>query len=321
MTIPRGEIFIAEKPHFYHCWSRCVRRAFLCGFDVLTGKSFEHRRAWVELRLKYLVSIFAVELAAYAVMSNHLHSVVRNRPDIAKSWSPEEVARRWRLLFPKRRNKNGSPCDPSAEEIQAIAGQPRLVKAYRQRLSSISWFHRCLNENIARRANKEDECTGRFWEGRFRSERLDTTAAVIACSVYVDLNPIRAGLANSLEKSSFTSIKARVYRKVERRTIQSAPHLLAVADFSEDQLSEAEYLKLVHDTGYLVRQGKGSIAGDTAPILNRLGIKPQYWLEMNKNKPRLFRRVIGSVSALRKAAKSMGKNWLHGIKSARLVFG
>ncbi len=320
MTVPRNEIFIAEKPCYYHCWSRCVRRAFLCGFDALSGKSFEHRRAWVEFRLKYLVSIFAVEVAAYAIMSNHMHSVVRNRPDIAKLWSPEEVSRRWRMLFPKRRNKDGSPCPPSPEEIQVITAQSRLVKTYRERLSSISWFHRCLNENIARRANKEDECTGRFWEGRFRSERLDTTAAVVACSVYVDLNPIRAGLAVSLEKSHFTSIKARIYKQVKKIPANTAPPLLAVADLSENQLSELEYLKLVDETGGLVRQGKGSIPNHISPILDRLGIESDYWLEVNKNKPKLFRRVIGSVTALRKAAKKMGKRWLHGISAARLVF-
>lgn len=320
MTVPRKEIFDAQEPAFYHCWSRCVRRAFLCGLDALTGKSFEHRRAWVELRLKYLVSVFAIDLAAYAVMSNHVHTVVRNRPDLSQSWSAEEVANRWRLLFPKRRNKNGSPCSPSEDEIQAIVEQPQLVRTYRQRLSSISWFHRCLNENIARRANKEDECTGRFWEGRFRSERLDTTAAIVACSVYVDLNPIRAGLTTNLEKSDFTSIKARVHRKTKRVSIKSVPHLLSISDFSQNQLTEVEYLKLVDETGRLVKKGKGSIPTSTAPILNRLGIKPDNWLEMNINKPRLFKRVIGSVDALREAAKKMKKSWLHGISAAKLVF-
>ena len=320
MTVPRNEIVIAEEPCFYHCWTRCVRRAFLCGFDVLTGKSFEHRRQWIEARLKHLVSVFAIELAAYAVMSNHLHDVVRNRPDVAKSWPAEEVARRWLLLFPKRRQKDGSSCPPSEEQIEAITRQPRLVKTYRERLSSISWFHRCLNENIARRANKEDECTGHFWEGRFRSERLDNTAAVIACSVYVDLNPIRAGLASSLEESKFTSIRARVFQQAERKPSRTVPRLLPVAEFGGKQLSEPEYLKLVDETGRLIREGKRAIPKTMAPVLERLGMKPDYWLEMTTHKRRLFKRVIGPVAALRAAAKRMGKRWLHGMRAARLVF-
>lgn len=320
MTVPRNEIVIPEESCFYHCWSRCVRRAFLCGFDTLSGKSFEHRRVWIESRLKHLVSIFAIELAAYAVMANHLHDVVHTRPDVANTWSAEEVARRWRLLFPKRRRQDGFPCPPSAGEIKAITDQPVLVKTYRERLSSISWFHRCLNEDIARRANREDDCTGHFWEGRFRSDRLDSTAAVIACSVYVDLNPIRAKAAASLEESKFTSIRARISAQVTRKPSAGAQHLLSVPEFSGNQLSEQEYLRLVDETGRLIKYGKGAIPKTLAPVLERLGLNPNYWLEMNKNRPRLFRRVIGPVTALRAAATKMGKRWLHGVRAAGLVF-
>jgi hypothetical protein len=187
MTYPRSDIVDPEEASIYHCISRCVRRAYLCGRDSVSGKSFEHRREWIRGRLSTLVGIFSIEVIAYAVMSNHLHCLVRTRPDESEKWSDKEVACRWRKLFPLRRIK-GKPAEPSTEEIKAITADPKLVALYRERLSSISWFNRCLNEHIARRANAEDDCTGRFWEGRFKCQRVYDLAGILACSAYIDLN-------------------------------------------------------------------------------------------------------------------------------------
>ena len=172
MTCPRSEVVEKGVVGIYHCVTRCVRRAFLCGRDKYSGKSFEHRREWIRARLSTLVKLFAIEVIAYAVMSNHLHSIIKIRPDIAKDWTDEEVARRWLMLFPHRRKKDGTPQKPNEQEIKAITIQPELVELYRERLSDVSWFNRCLNENIAKRANYEDQCKGRFWEGRFKCQRI-----------------------------------------------------------------------------------------------------------------------------------------------------
>ncbi len=80
------QVSLSDTP-FYHCISRCVRRAFLCGEDVVTGKSFEHRRGWIEARILFLAKIFSIDVCAYAVMSNHLHLVLHVDDKQAKNWS------------------------------------------------------------------------------------------------------------------------------------------------------------------------------------------------------------------------------------------
>ncbi|MCC5842568.1 MAG: hypothetical protein JJT96_20795, partial [Opitutales bacterium] len=148
----------------FHCINRCVRRAFLCGWDDYSGKSFEHRREWVRERVKELCGIFALDVCAYAVMSNHVHLVVRTRPDVVSGWSDEEVARRWLRLCPGRRDQVGATVEE--DRVALLAKDADKVKVCRERLGNLSWFMRGLSEVIARRANEEDRCKGRFWEGR-----------------------------------------------------------------------------------------------------------------------------------------------------------
>ncbi len=146
--------------------SRCVRRAFLCGWDRYSGRDHEHRRGWVRDRLEELSKLFGVEVFSYAVMSNHLHVVVRIRPDWVSQWSDREVAERWSRLFRgKAAIQEGKAYDE--KKLTRLLQDPEKLLQCRERLSDLSWFMRCTNEWLARRANKEDECTGRFWEGRF----------------------------------------------------------------------------------------------------------------------------------------------------------
>ncbi len=114
----RAEVVVADEIGVYHCVQRVVRRAFLCGVDSLSGKSYDHRRAWIRDRLESLAGLFGVEIAAFAVMSNHLHVILRNRPDVVALWSDFEVARRWLTLFPGRVATKPDP--PSA--LAAVAG-------------------------------------------------------------------------------------------------------------------------------------------------------------------------------------------------------
>jgi len=159
----RREMIDPSEVQVLHCVQRCVRRAFLCGEDSVSGRSFEHRREWIRQRLEFLASIFAIDCLTYTVMHNHFHVVLRTRSDVVSSWSDHEVAKRWLTLFPNRRPEDGSSDAPSETEINAITNDKQVLAERRRRLSDVSWLMRCLSENIARMANKEDDSTGRFW--------------------------------------------------------------------------------------------------------------------------------------------------------------
>ena len=210
MGLPRSRYVKEGEEGVYHCYSRCVRRAFLCGFDRLTRRDFSHRRKWFEDRLQYLASIFAIDVIDYSVMENHSHNILRTRPDLVASWSDHEVAARWLELCPRKRGTKNRPIPPLEQQIQALADCPERIAVLRKRLCSLSWFMAQLNQFIARKANKEDNAKGRFWESRFKCQALLDEAAIAACMVYVDLNQIRAGLASTPEDSDFTSIQQRI---------------------------------------------------------------------------------------------------------------
>ncbi|AJF07632.1 transposase [Geoalkalibacter subterraneus] len=211
MTMPRSNLVSLSDTPWYHVVSRCVRRAYLCGEDYSSGKNFEHRRGWIESRICELSSIFAIDVAAYAVMSNHYHIVVRIDAERAAGWGDEEVLARWTRIFsgPGLVQKYlGTERDTlSATELSNIAA---LAETYRKRLHDLSWFMRVLNETIARMANAEDGVTGRFWEGRFKSQALLDDQALLTAMAYVDLNPVRAGLAQTPEESAHTSVRRRI---------------------------------------------------------------------------------------------------------------
>ncbi len=239
MTVARRQQISLEHTHYYHCISRCVRRAFLCGKDHYSGKDFGHRRQWLEERLGLLAEVFAIDLLAYAIMSNHYHVVLRVNSDEASAWSDEEVVERWGQLF----------------RVPEVAGNTVLIAKWRSRLSSISWFMRCLNEPLARHANKEDGCHGRFWEGRYKLQALLDDTALLRCMAYVDLNPIRAGIARTPETSQHTSVYARIHRRDH--------HLLQLQHSHEPgnplPLSREEYLQLVDWSGRALRAEKRGI--------------------------------------------------------------
>ncbi len=291
MTIARRQQISLDQTPYYHCTTRCVRRAFLCGTDQVSGQNFDHRKQWLEDRLVELAQVFAIDLLAYAIMSNHYHVVVRINPAEAADWPDDEVIKRWGRLF----------------SVEQVIG-PELIEQWRERLCSLSWYMRCINEPLARRSNREDSCTGRFWEGRFHCQALLDEGALIRCMAYVDLNPVRAGVASTPEASAHTSVRARI-----RAT---DGHLLAFAGTdtaSGIPFRRCDYLELLDWTGRQWRADKrGRIPPALAPILQRLDTESGQWLAQMRHYGRWYYRAVGSIQALEQYAHRLGQRWLKG---------
>ncbi|TWT94953.1 transposase [Neorhodopirellula pilleata] len=205
---PRIEQFSADEVCVVHCVQRCIRRAWLAGVDPVSGVDYSFRKEWIRRRMEALASVFAVDVLSYAIMSNHIHQILRNRPDVCAHWSDEEVAIRWLRVFPGRRMEEHL-AEPTENDVKTLARDKERLAEVRRRLSDVSWFMRALSEPIARMANKQDECTGHFWEGRFKAQRIVDEAGLLACSMYVDLNPVRAAITGGPEGCQFTSAHDR----------------------------------------------------------------------------------------------------------------
>ena len=331
MAMPRSMVVANGEIAAYHCIARCVRRAFLCGNDPLSGRDLSHRKSWIRQKLMDIARSFALEIGSYAVMSNHLHVVVKTRPDIAADWDADEITTRWRIAFPVHR-----PAAVLRTLYQAEVADKKLVARRRQRLSNISWFMRCLLERVARRANKEDQCKGRFWEERFECIGLLDDSAILACSAYVDLNPIRAGIAKTPEESKFTSIFERIRQRQEQPTAsQSRDHWLApitnkpskgrankrVSHQSWLDMSLDEYLQLVDWTGRSIRADKkGAIPAEIAPILDRLRIRGDAWMMVARHFGAWFKRWAGTVEHLEARARQQKLQRIHGRDACKDAF-
>jgi REP element-mobilizing transposase RayT len=320
MPKPRSQqISLLDTP-FYHICSRTVRKAFLCGLDKETGASYEHRRTWIEKRIFQLAQVFAIDICAHAVMHNHLHIVLHVDSEQAKKWSTAEVLQRWHQLFNgtllTQRYQNKQPLD----KFQ-LAMVESTSDIYKKRLIDISWFMRSLNEPIARQANREDKCTGHFWEGRFKSQALLDEGALLSCMAYVDLNPVRAGIAATPEQSDFTSIQLRIKAAIKGEQ----PASLMPFTGNEHQhktagirFSLADYLSLVDETGRVLREDKrGAINPKTANILIRLHISDESWLKLTSDFEGIFTGAVGTAEHLCEFSAHVGLQRTHGLANAQ----
>lgn len=344
MARPRGNLIDLTITPYYHCISRCVRRAFLCGQDTVSKACFNHRRRWLVERFKLLSTVFSIDICAYAVMSNHYHLVLRVDRDKAIKWSDEEVVKRWYQLCHGHlivdRYKTGQLTSDAEKE-----SAKKIIDTWRHRLYDISWYMRLLNEYIARQANKEDECTGRFWEGRFQSQALLDETAILSCMAYVDLNPIRAGIAKDLSSSDFSAIQERIravqgfnttkntktevtkpegdkskvtvsHNQEEKYLCQ--PGMLLPFGKTDDKNSIpyllSDYLELLDWTGRQIHPQKvGYISPAVPKILNQLGIDQDNWLEYAQNFRRMFSNFAGRPNSLYQCAQSHHHRWYKGV--------
>ncbi|MGS0681134.1 transposase [Shewanella sp. 125m-7] len=314
MPRARSTLISLEDTPYYHCCSRVVRRAYLCGDDKYTGKNYDHRRGWVEAQILKLTEVFAIDVAAYAVMSNHLHVVLYIDLETVNSWSDREVVEQWHKLFNGTELTQKFAKGDVIEECM-VAVLKHLIATYRSRLSDISWFMRCLNEPIARQANFEDNCTGHFWEGRFKSQALLDEAAVLACMAYVELNPIRAKVAKTPEKSDYTSLQLRVNAALKGK--QPAKLLPFIGNERKQQpkginFSLEDYLTLVDETGRIIRDDKrGTISANAENILSRLNIPSANWIKITSEFGKLFHGPVGTLQELTHYCEHLEKRRRH----------
>ena len=189
-----------------------------------------------------------------------------------------------------------------------------------------------LAEHVARKANLEDKCTGRFWEGRFKGQPLLDGAAILACADYVDLNPVRAKIAETPEESDYTVAKVKRSNKRNKKRA-SVPNsrrreswlspvylderkaagpmvsstCLRASDKGFLPIKLAGYLDLLDWTGRSIAAGKrGKIPEDCQPILDRIGLGADVWCELVENFGKLFGRFAGRKESLSKSAQSSG---------------
>ena len=302
MTYPRSHL-IDPNQGVYHICSRCVRRAWLCGTDELTGLNFDHRRQWLEDRILRLTTTFAVDLYGYAVMSNHYHLVLSIDAIALEGWSDATVVDKWLSLNPRQQHQGDQlKCDT---QRAMILQNPARLKVLRERLGSISWLMRYINEPLARKANIEDGCKGRFWEGRFRSQRLLDDNSVLACMVYVDLNPVRAGIVADVAKAAHTSLAHRLASS--DCTTEEDMHAINTQAPLPFKRSLADYISLVRWTADAQRSyGRGA---KSASRSIDAAATPS-WLETLMPTPGRWQRASGSTQALKDYAISIGQCWI-----------
>jgi len=344
MPMPRKDQIRKQKNTYYHCVTRSVRKMFLCGYDEHTGCDYEYRRQWIVDRINLLSQIFSVDVCAYAIMNNHYHIVLHVDYEQSLTWDAKSVVQRWWRIFPPKMLQEETDDDIIAFHLDRLAADEEKVQMWRDRLADLSWFMRCLNEHISRRANREDNCTGHFWEERFKSQILLDTAALVTCMAYVDLNPIRAKMAETPETSDYTSIKNRIDRsKLNQQhdfentkpDLPTMPELMPFANSQQDSLTrcqqhsgeiclpiaQSDYFKLVDWTGRKIKEGKrGAIPNDLSPILKRLEIKEDQWVDGVQHYGRRFYKVVGVMRNMIDETLKQGRCWFKGQGFAKLLY-
>ncbi|OYP34357.1 transposase [Rhodopirellula sp. MGV] len=329
--LPRGEVIDPTESAIVHVMSRTVRQYYFLGFDPLTGKNCDHRKEWIERLLERFAGLFGIDLLSYSILSNHYHIVFRSRPDIVSDWDDTEVAKRWLSICPTRRCQRRN-CEPNEAELDTIRKCPQLLADTRERLANVSWWMRLLNQRVAQRANSESNESGKFWQERFELTRIDDEESLLACAAYVELNPIRAAMAETLEESDYTSVQNRIRSDLEfleshdscddAVSSQASRRDGFLAKLEIDELSDPigsqasssgrrcsdkgflpisrlEFYELLDWSARQLKPGKrGKTPDDAPPILVRLGFSCEEWIRLISEFDQIFSHVAARLDRI-----------------------
>ncbi len=300
MRRPRSERIPVGTAGIWHITSRCVRRERLL--------EAPGARAWLADRLAAWLDVLAVDLLGYALMGNHFHLVLRTRPDVAKGWSVSEVRQRWAAL---RAVADGRPATvgstPKAGPWEA--GDTALARA---ELSHPGVMLKAVKEGLARRLNLQTGATGHVWEGRYHDVALIDAGGVLAALVYVDLNPVRAGLAPMPGVSVFCSARHRRAPDLTAEDAALAGRLRVLEGHplldGEGQhqgswsWTSGQVADLTEATAQALRDPQASLPAWAEALLPRLGIRRSAWAEGMAVGGSVTGNVLGSWQSRRRAS-------------------
>ena len=344
MVLCRKDVFNRKEIGFYHITTRCVRQAFLLGKDFKSTSSNHHRKAWIEQWFQSLTEVMAIEICAYAIMDNHTHLILRNRPDWLDGMDDYEVATRLARLYPGYQCLSSLPTEAAPERVQEILEDRDGFAQGKEKLADISIFMARWEEAVARRANKEDGCTGRFWEGRFYCQRLLDPAAVLAATIYVELNPLRANIVDLPGFAQFTSLTNRLNLiKVtagefpeyltRNSAIQEEFNWLETMELGRakvnniqlcDKFLPVDTIKYLRVLQYVVCKdslvNNSQTGASVNGILVRLGVIPENWRQTAMEFEKSYKLFAGSPEKLTAIASAQKKRCIHGVSTANQVY-
>jgi hypothetical protein len=305
MTTARRNTVNYDDTRWYHCISRIAR-----GLNILE-KYEQGLKCRIESELRRLSKLFAIRVGGYAIMGTHFHLLLYVNVELAKNWSPVEVVNRWALLCPPKNKKRERL---RGEELQFWIDDKAKDRAYveelRKRLTDLGWFHRFLKQPLSVFVNKLENCSGTLFQGRFKSVAVIGFQALLNVAIYIDLNPVAAGIVDVPEAAEYTSFRSRFENAISNSAFsklvdryencvldekdsfngEESLWLLSIENRGEgahevgmfDGLSLIQYMILVDEAGRIPREGKASISEKAAAILDRLGIKHEKWAKQQQ---------------------------------------
>jgi hypothetical protein len=301
MTSARNSIVNYAETKWFHCISRIARS--LPSLQSNNGLT----KNWLVNRIRELSEIFAIRVGGHAIMGTHFHLLLRVETEEAAELTAVEVARRWAKVCPPKDRKRRILRDEELEFwVDEMAKDKNWVESRRQRLQDLGWFHKFLKQPLAALVNKLEGKSGTLFQGRYKSIAVIGMRALLNVCIYIDLNPVAAGIVSLPEQGEHTSFRLRfenaikcsglpglvddfVKCKINPENSAYAEHnlwLLAIENPTLcgnskigmfDDLTLIQYFLLVDEAGRVPRAGKVSISKEVIAILERLGLDHQTW--------------------------------------------